>query len=64
MFIITREQNGAIAWLISESPERWSADRDRAMRFGSRWEARRAAITLGIRGDWSIQAAGNAPPAL
>jgi hypothetical protein len=63
MFIIRRQGAKAIVWLTSISPEQWG-ERDRAIRFDTRWEARRAAISLKITGDWSITVAPPPPVSL
>jgi hypothetical protein len=59
MFVLRQQEAGKSLWLISVEPERWG-DRDRAMRFETRQEARRAAVVIKLSGDWSIEAAGAA----
>jgi hypothetical protein len=47
-------------WLLSIVPQRWG-DRDQAMRFATRGDARRAAVVLKLSGDWSIEPASVLP---
>jgi hypothetical protein len=42
-------------WLVSIVPQRWG-EMDRAMRFASRGDARRAAVQIKLSGDWAIEA--------
>jgi hypothetical protein len=44
-FIIRKEQGGVVMWLTREQPQGWG-DRDRAQRFFSEGEARRAITRL------------------
>jgi hypothetical protein len=60
MFIIRRQDAKAAVWLTSIRPEQWG-ERARAIRFDTRWEARRAATSLKISGDWSITVAAQPP---
>jgi hypothetical protein len=62
MYVIKLHQNNETLWLQSTRPERWGS-LDQAIRFTTRSEARRAATTVGVSGDWSI-AASLEPPAL
>jgi hypothetical protein len=55
MYVLQRRDAGNPEWLASIEPERWG-ERDRAMRFQTRHEARRAAAEIKLTGDWSIQA--------
>jgi hypothetical protein len=41
---------------MSPNPEQWG-EQDRAMRFDTRRDARRVATSIGVTGDWSINAA-------
>jgi hypothetical protein len=59
MYVLQRQDAGQRSWLISVEPQRWG-ERDRATRFETRQEARRAAIEIKLSGDWSIEAAGAA----
>jgi hypothetical protein len=61
MHVLKRQLGSGTAWLASVEPERWG-ERDHAMRFDTRQEARRAAVQIKLSGDWSIDAAGAAPP--
>jgi hypothetical protein len=56
MYVIRRQQGKDTIWLISPNPEQWG-EQDRAMRFETRNDARRAATSVGVTGDWSITAA-------
>jgi hypothetical protein len=56
MYVIKRQQDKATLWLASTRPERWGS-LSHAVRFDTRGEARRAAATIGISGDWSIDVA-------
>jgi hypothetical protein len=60
--LIVRRRGSVTMWLTTIVPQRWG-DEDRAMRFSSRADARRAAIVLKLSGDWSIEPAGE-PSAL
>ena len=59
MFVIVRRRSSVTMWLLSIVPQRWG-EKNEAMRFSSRGEARRAAVALKLSGDWSIEASG--PP--
>jgi hypothetical protein len=61
MYVIKQQRGKEVAWLVSPNPERWG-EQDRAMRFETRGDARRTALAIGVSGDWSISAAGEAPP--
>lgn len=50
MFVIVRRRGGVAMWLVSIVPQRWG-ERDHAMRFATRGEARRAATVLKLSGD-------------
>ena len=54
MFLIVRRV-AITMWLVSLVPQRWG-DRDQAMLFETRGEARRAAIAIKLSDDWSIEA--------
>jgi hypothetical protein len=56
MYVIRRQQGKEAIWLISPNPEQWG-EQDRAMRFETRSDARRVATSVGVTGDWSINAA-------
>ena len=56
MYVIRREQGKEATWLLSPNPEQWG-EQDRAMRFETRRDARRVATSIGVTGDWSINAA-------
>jgi hypothetical protein len=57
MYVIKRQQHDAAnVWLVTLMPESWG-ERDLAMRFETRREAHRAAITIKLSGDWSIDPA-------
>ena len=60
MFVIALGRDNATTWLSSVEPSRW-AERDNAVRFETRGDARRAAAAVEISGDWSIETAGEAP---
>jgi hypothetical protein len=53
MYVIKRQRDNATEWLLSGGPERWGA-REHAMLFETRREAQRAAVTIKLSGDWSI----------
>jgi hypothetical protein len=53
VFVVVRRRGSVTMWLLSIVPQRWG-DKDQAMRFSSRGEARRAAVVLKLSGDWSI----------
>jgi hypothetical protein len=55
-----RHRDAETEWLVTAMPVRWG-HRDGAMRFDTRREAERAAATIKLSGDWSIDPAG-APP--
>jgi hypothetical protein len=57
VFVIVRRRGSVTMWLTSIVPQRWG-EKDRAMRFPSRGDARRAATALKLSGDWSIETAG------
>jgi hypothetical protein len=63
MFVIALRRDNVTAWLASMEPQRWG-ERDLAMRFETRAEARRTAAMLGVSGDWLIEEATDATPAL
>jgi len=63
MYVIKLQQNDETLWLQSTRPERWSS-LDQAIRFTTRNEARRAATTVGVSGDWSIEASLEPSPPL
>jgi hypothetical protein len=50
---------GKSMWLVSVEPQHWG-ERDQAMRFETRQEARHAAVEIKLSGDWSIHVAGDA----
>ena len=56
MFVITRRHERAAEWLASTAPQNWG-ERDQAMTFLTLNEARRAAATIKLSGDWSIEVA-------
>jgi hypothetical protein len=56
MFVIARRHEGVAEWLASTAPQSWG-ERGRAMTFLTMNEARRAAATLKLSGDWSIEVA-------
>ena len=53
MYVIKRQRDKATEWLLSRTPERWGA-REHATLFETRREAQRAAVTIKLSGDWSI----------
>lgn len=61
MFVIVRRRGGVTMWLVSIVPQRWG-ERDHAMRFAARGEARRAATVLKLSGDWAIEVAAEPSP--
>jgi hypothetical protein len=61
MYVIKRQQGKAAFWLASTDPESWG-ERDHARKFETRNDARRAAMTVGVSGDWSIEVAVGPPP--
>jgi hypothetical protein len=61
MYVIRQQRGKEVVWLVSPNPERWG-EQDRAMRFETRGDARRVALAIAVWGDWSINAAGAAPP--
>jgi hypothetical protein len=61
MYVIKRQQGKEAFWLASTAPESWG-ERDRARKFETRNDARRAAMTVGVSGDWSIEASVGSPP--
>jgi hypothetical protein len=59
--IVLRTQQGKreiVVWLGTVLPEQWG-ERERAMRFGTRGEARRASEAIKLSGDWSIEPGPN-----
>jgi|HubBroStandDraft_6_1064221.scaffolds.fasta_scaffold1487989_1 hypothetical protein len=62
-FVIIRRQGAdmPVVWLATVSPEPWG-ERQSAMRFETRGEARRASDAIKLSSDWSIQPA--LPPPL
>jgi hypothetical protein len=63
MYVIRQQRGKEAVWLVSPNPEQWG-EQDRAMRFDTRGDARRAALAIGVSGDWSISVAGVPPPRL
>ena len=63
MYVIKLQQDNKTLWLESMRPKLWGS-LDRAIRFMTRNEARRAATTAGVSGDWSIEASLEPPPRL
>jgi hypothetical protein len=59
MYVLKQQYGGQGTWLVSVEPQSWG-ERDRAMRFETRQEARRAAVEIKLSGDWSIEPAGTA----
>jgi hypothetical protein len=59
MFIIARRHERGAEWLTSTAPQNWG-EREKAMTFLTMNEARRAAVTLKLSGDWSIEIAAPA----
>jgi len=55
--VIERDRGAVTMWLASMVPQRWS-DKDKAIRFASRGDARRAAVQIKLSGDWAIEPAG------
>jgi hypothetical protein len=62
-FVIVRREgvNRAQGWLVTVSPQQWG-EREHAMRFWTRAEARRASDAIKLSGDWAIEPA--LPPPL
>jgi len=60
MFIIVRRHNTKPTWLRSVAPEGWG-ERDHAMMFETRNEARRVALSIRLNGDWNIEASAPSP---
>ena len=58
--VIKKQQGKGAAWLISTTPQDWG-ERDQALLFETRNEAKRAATAIKVSGDWSIEIA---PPPL
>jgi hypothetical protein len=56
MFVITRRHERAAEWLASTAPQNWG-EREQAMTFLTLNEARRAAATIKLSGDWSVEVA-------
>jgi hypothetical protein len=63
MFVIAQRRDDVTAWLASIEPQRWG-ERDLALRFETRGEARRTATMLGVSGDWGIEPASDVAPAV
>jgi hypothetical protein len=61
MYVIRLQQDNETLWLESTRPERWGS-LGQAIRFMTRNESRRAASTVGVSGDWSIEASLERPP--
>jgi hypothetical protein len=59
MYVVQRQDAGKSAWLASIQPQRWG-ECDHALRFGTRQDARRAAVEIKLSGDWLIHVAGEA----
>jgi hypothetical protein len=59
MYVLQRQHDGKPGWLASVAPQRWG-ERDHALRFVTRQEARRAAEEIKLSGDWLIHVAGEA----
>jgi hypothetical protein len=55
-FVITRQRTATVRWLVSAMPEQWG-ERKHAMRFDLRGDARRAAVSIKLSGDWAIEMA-------
>jgi hypothetical protein len=61
MYVIKRQVNdNSSVWLAKLVPESWG-EHDQAMRFDTRREAQRTAISIKVSGDWSIEPTGAAP---
>jgi hypothetical protein len=56
VYVIVQRRGEMTLWLVSVFPLRWG-DRDRAMVFRTRGEARRAATTIRSPGPWAIEPA-------
>jgi hypothetical protein len=56
MFVIAVQRDNVTMYLLTLVPVRWST-RERAMRFHTAGEARRAAVGIKIAGAWSIEPA-------
>ena len=56
MFVIALQRDNATMYLLTMVPVRWG-ERDRAMRFRTKGDARRCAATIKIAGAWSIEPA-------
>jgi hypothetical protein len=54
MFMIIRRRGESTMWLLSVVPQRWG-ERDQAVRFMTRGDARRAAVAIKLSGDWWIE---------
>ena len=54
MFVVGLQRNNAKLYLISLAPIRWG-ERQKAMRFHERHEARLATAALKMTGTWSIE---------
>jgi hypothetical protein len=61
MYVIKRQRDKATEWLLSRAPECWG-EREHATLFETRREAQRAAITIKLSGDWSIDPDFAPPP--
>ena len=46
--------NAVVLWLCRISPQGWG-DRERAIKFADKGEARRAAASMKLAGAWSIE---------
>jgi hypothetical protein len=62
MFVIARRHEGVAEWLASTAPQNWG-ERGQAVTFLTMNEARRAAVTLKLSGDWWIEVAAQLPQA-
>jgi hypothetical protein len=56
MFVIALQRDNVTMYLLTMVPVRWG-ERERAMRFQTKGEARRCAATIKIAGAWSIEPA-------
>jgi hypothetical protein len=55
-FVIVRQRTANTKWLVAPVPPRWG-ERNRAMRFDTRGDARRVAVALKLSGDRAIDMA-------
>jgi hypothetical protein len=53
MYVIKRRRDNATEWPLSRDSEQWGA-REQATLFETRREAQRAAVTIKLSGDWSV----------